>query len=59
MQFGPASAISFARAISGLDRQRIAQFKAQAHLAARELCFERGAETLTGVIDGMLPACAA
>lgn len=51
---------SFARAVSGLDRQRIARFKAQTHLAARELCFERSAETLTAVIDRMLtPVCAA
>jgi hypothetical protein len=50
---------SFARAITRLDRAGIARYKAQAHLAARELCFERSAETLSAVIDRMLPACAA
>ena len=50
---------SFARTITGLDRRRITSFKAQTHLAARELCFERSAEVLTAVIDRMLPACAA
>jgi hypothetical protein len=50
---------SFARAVSGLDHPRIARYKAQAHLAARELCFERAAEVLTAAIDRMLPTCAA
>jgi hypothetical protein len=50
---------SFAHAISGLDRERIARFKAQAHLAARELCFERSAESLTAVIDGLLASTCA
>ena len=43
--------VSFARAITGLDRQRIAHLKAQADVAARALCFERTAETLMAVID--------
>lgn len=54
--FTPAS---FARAIAGLDRGQIARFKAQAHLAARELCFERSAEVLIATIDRMLSTCAA
>jgi hypothetical protein len=54
--FTPAA---FARAVSGLDRPRIAHYTVQAHLAARELCFERAAESLTVAIDRMLPTCAA
>ena len=50
---------SFARAISGLTPQSIAQFKGHANSAARELCFERSATVLTQVINRMRVATCA
>jgi len=45
---------SFARAISGLDRQRIDRFKQRSHEAAKELCFERNAEILLTMVDNLI-----
>jgi glycosyl transferase family 4 len=49
--FEPAD---FARALAGLDRERIARFKDRAHAAARELCYERAAEGFMRLIDDTL-----
>lgn len=48
------TAASFARALSTLDRQRVNHFKARAHIAARDLCFEKAADVLLGVIHKAL-----
>jgi hypothetical protein len=43
--------VSLARRLNGLDAGRIASYKKQSHLAARELCFEKNAEVLLGMVD--------
>jgi len=51
---------SFARAISGLDRERIAAHKARSHAAARELSFENAAAALMQLVERTLShPCAA
>jgi len=42
--------LSLARALSALDVARINDMKARAHVAARELCFERSEEALLGLV---------
>jgi hypothetical protein len=51
--FRPAS---LGRALNALDAERINAMKARAHVAARELCFERSEEALLGLIERVLEA---
>jgi hypothetical protein len=56
--FGAVSAdfspVSFATAIGSLTPEKIAAFKVRAHEAARELCFEKSAETLRSIVHQLV-----
>jgi len=45
---------ALAASLNALDPERIAHFKRQSHRAAQDLCFEKNAETLLGMVHGML-----
>jgi hypothetical protein len=48
--------LSLAKRLNALDAGRIDACKQRSHLAAQELCFERNAEVLLGMIDRLLGA---
>jgi hypothetical protein len=45
---------AFAQTLAALDRARVDNFKTRAHAAARELCFEKNAETLLALVERIL-----
>ena len=47
---------SLARQLNGLDARRIDDYKQRSHRAAVDLCFEKNAEILLGMIDRLLGA---
>lgn len=51
---GDFSTSSFAKTLSALDHKQINRFKANADRAARDLCFEKNAQTLLSLVNRLL-----